>query len=355
MAALPSTPGQIGVMKKILIPLFLASLAGAQEVKTAEQVYKNIQVLQGLPQPRLLPAMAFIAASLGVSCDHCHLVSEPFKDEKPAKLAARRMISLTRELNEKHYAGALTVNCYTCHQGRLVPVSVPVIAEAPPAATAKAAAEPLPAAAAVFDGHVQALGGRTAIEKITTRVAKGFLEAPGGPPLPIQKYQKAPNRLLMMLRLPNGQERRTGYDGSRGWENQPGRKQSREMQGDDLARTRREADFYWDLRLAQLLPNAVVTGRQKVRGRDAIVLESGSDKLFFDAQTSLLLRFLQINQSPLGPVPFQVEFDDYREADGVKTPFLIRWARPDLALTFRFEEVRQNLPIDGDRFRKPAQ
>jgi hypothetical protein len=42
---------------------------GPQEKRPAETVYKNIQVFKGLPAEELVPAMNFIAGSLGVDCD----------------------------------------------------------------------------------------------------------------------------------------------------------------------------------------------------------------------------------------------------------------------------------------------
>ncbi|HEU5235932.1 MAG TPA: hypothetical protein VFU37_02255, partial [Pyrinomonadaceae bacterium] len=46
------------------------SSSEALETKTAEQVYKNIQVFKGLPASELEPTMAFISGSLGVKCNH---------------------------------------------------------------------------------------------------------------------------------------------------------------------------------------------------------------------------------------------------------------------------------------------
>lgn len=41
--------------------------------KTAEQAYKNIQVLKGTPAAEVVPAMRVIGDSLGVNCDFCHI------------------------------------------------------------------------------------------------------------------------------------------------------------------------------------------------------------------------------------------------------------------------------------------
>jgi hypothetical protein len=41
--------------------------------KLAEQQFKNIKVLKGIPAEQLIPAMQFITASLGVECEYCHV------------------------------------------------------------------------------------------------------------------------------------------------------------------------------------------------------------------------------------------------------------------------------------------
>ena len=45
-------------------------------VKLAEQQYKNIKVLKGIPADQVIPAMEFITASLGVECEFCHVRRE---------------------------------------------------------------------------------------------------------------------------------------------------------------------------------------------------------------------------------------------------------------------------------------
>src|ERR1044071_917768 len=88
-----------------------------EQEKPAEQVYKNIQVFNGLPASELDGVMSYMSAALGVGCTHCH--TNPWdSDVKPAKLAARRMILMTRNINKENFSGNPVVNCYTCHRGQ---------------------------------------------------------------------------------------------------------------------------------------------------------------------------------------------------------------------------------------------
>ena len=50
----------------------------------------------------------------------------------------------------------------------------------------------------------------------------------------------------------------------------------------------------------------------------------------------------------------QAHFEDYKEVDGIKLPFTIRRSRPDFSFTYKFDEIKHNVPIDDAKFDKPA-
>jgi hypothetical protein len=91
-------------------------MPASSKEERAEQKYKNIQILRGLPADRLPKIMNAFKGSLGVDCTYCHINNEFDKDDKPAKQVARKMIELVRDNNEK--LGAGRVSCYTCHRGQ---------------------------------------------------------------------------------------------------------------------------------------------------------------------------------------------------------------------------------------------
>lgn len=93
--------------------------------KMAEEVYKNIQVLKGVPAPQLMKAMNFFTQWLGVQCDHCHVAGAFDKDDKPAKVTARAMWRMVHKINEDNFAGSNPVTCWTCHRGQTKPQSLP--------------------------------------------------------------------------------------------------------------------------------------------------------------------------------------------------------------------------------------
>lgn len=321
------------------------------QAKAAEEVYKNIQVFKGLPASQLQGAMSFMADSLGVGCGYCH--AKAFEsDEKPTKQAARKMIRMVFDLNRGGgdlFRGA-AVSCYTCHRGRPRPVSVPAIARAEPKAPAKAET-PLPTADEVLEKYVRALGGREALAKATTRVVKGARVGADGVLVPEELYQKAPDKLLVMTKYPEVTFT-SGFDGARAWA-RDGR--GADQLNDQFAEAlRREAEFYHGVRLRELYPKLAVAGRETVGGREAYVVSGGGEKFYFDAETGLLVRRYAEFKTALGHTPVQVDYEDYREVDGVKLPFRLRWSNPRYSWGRKVEQVTHNVLIEDERFQPPA-
>jgi hypothetical protein len=92
-----------------------------QDKRPAEQVYKNVQILKGVPAGRWNMIMTMFTLSLGVDCSHCHVPGEFEKDDKPAKQTARKMLRLTGTIAREIYQGQSPINCYTCHRGQAQP------------------------------------------------------------------------------------------------------------------------------------------------------------------------------------------------------------------------------------------
>lgn len=333
--------------------------AGTAQEKATEQVYKNIQVLKGVPASQLDAMMASFTGSLGVRCSHCHIPGQFEKDDKPAKQTARKMIRMVFELNKGSFDGRGAVACVTCHRGQTKPANIPPLGQSlwlPPNQTAKRES-PLPSAEQVLERYVQASGGRQAVERVTSRVWKGSRVGADGVLVPEEVYAKAPNKLLTVTSYPN-LVFRTGFDGARGWawSNQG----ARDLPPEVLAQIRREAEFHKETRLKDIYSKLTVVGREAVGAREAYVVEAapadgGSpEKLYFDAETGLLVRRYSEAKTVLGQFPTQTDYEDYREVDGVKLPFAVRWSIPGRTWGRKINEVRQNVPLDDAQFNPPA-
>src|SRR5437879_8871781 len=160
--------------------------------KLAEEEFKNIQALKGISADQLIPAMQFIAASLGVECEYCHVAHANEKDDKKPKVTARKMINMTMAINKDNFEGHREVTCYSCHRGSTEPVGTTVITDEEPRRAAGEAKKPgeakpaLPVAEELLDKYLAAIGGSEALQRITSRVQKGTLTVFGGQHFPAE-------------------------------------------------------------------------------------------------------------------------------------------------------------------------
>ena len=350
----------------------------ADQDKPVEQTKKNIQVLKGLPTSQLFPLMNFIAASLGVKCNYCHVKSgktaEGFdnwiweSDDKETKRTARRMMQMVLSINKSNLADfrGEPVTCYTCHRGQTEPVRSPQLPltvsgheDGSAAVTVKPAEAALPGVEQIMSKYIAAVGGRAAAAKLQTRVLKGTLEQSQGRTPGVEITLKEPDKYLVVLTTKQQGIIYQGFNGKTGWIKTD--KMMREMNASELAQLKRAAMLYDVIKVKEPFTGMTVTGREKVGDREAYVIEtkatdgSGTEKLFFDAETGLLLRRITLTNTLLFPFPEQTDFEDYREVDGVKLPFTVRISNIDtfFSSTRKFTEIRSNVTVDDTRFDPP--
>jgi hypothetical protein len=342
----------------------------APAAKTAEQVFKNIQVLQGTPAEQVMPAMQFIAASLGVECEFCHVEHKFESDDKPAKATARKMIAMTLAINKDSFNARREVTCYTCHRGSHDPMGTPPVltsdaepehAEAVPAASAAA-----PSADQLLAKYVAAVGGAEALHKISSRVSKGNISV-GGHDIPIEVFAKAPDKRMSVTHSANG-DSITAFDGQGGWLGSIGRstgaasnapRLTHEMSAQEAEAARLDADFYFPTHIKEIFSGFRVGHPDKIGDLPAYTLvctRQGQPpvRLYFDQSTGLLLRQVRYTDTPIGRSPTQIDYADYREVDGVRIPFRWTLARINGRFTIQIQEAKQNGAIDDAKFAKPA-
>ena len=337
--------------------------------KKAEEQFKNIQVLKGMPADELFPTMQFITASLGVECEFCHVHGAFDKDDKKPKQIARKMMEMMFAINKDNFEGHREVTCYSCHRGSAHPVAIPAVMTAEmKETTGMPHAEPeidkqepqksLPSSDQLIDKFIQAVGGASAIDKISSRVMKGTIDF-GGRSLPIDIYDKAPDKRISFTHMPEGGDSVTAFNGHEGWLGFPGRP-ARDMHGSDLEAAAMDADLQFPTHLKQMVNQAKVRGPEKIGDHDAFeVIGQPEGKpplhLYFDKDSGLLVRLVRYGDTALGLLPTQIDLADYREADGVKVPYRWTLARPSGRFTIQVSEMKQNVPVDDAKFVKPPE
>jgi hypothetical protein len=352
-----------------------AAPAAAQE-KTVEQTHKNIQVLKGLPDSQLGTVMQYIAVSMGRRCDFCHVnkggnnwVWE--SDEKEEKLAARKMMTMVLAINKDNFRGSTTVTCYTCHRGRSTPQAIPSFPlptppprpqpQATPAA-GQPAATPAPTPAQptsdqILAKYIEALGGQVAIDKMKTLVMKGTFTGFNGVALPYEVDLAAPDKFYINVTAQQGMVER-GFDGKAGWEKGP--RGINELMNPVLDDLKSVFLFYHNIKLKEQFTRLRGGRKDKIGDRDVIVVNGATadnhrEQLFFDAETGLLRRRISYIETPIGVIPNQIDFEDYRDVDGVKVPFTVKVSsvEPGLLSTRTYTEIKLNAAVDDAKFKMP--
>ena len=328
--------------------------------KLAEEQFKNIQVLKGIPADQLIPAMQFISASLGVECDFCHNHEAMDSDEKKPKKIARKMMTMMFDIDKNNFDGKLQVTCYSCHRGAAMPVSIPEIKEGPAGHGVEenmpGASVALPKGEELLDKYLAAVGGADAVQKITSRVQKGKVTTSDGKTWPVDVYSKAPDKRISLVHLPNG-DSVTAFDGKHGWMSVPGRP-AHMMSASENEGARIDADLYFPVHVKTMYEKFKVTKGEKIDGHETFLVEGQSEgkpplRWYLDKQSGLLLRLVRYAQSPLGLNPTQIDYADYRDANGVKVAFHWTVARPGNRFTIEVEDLQQNVPEDDAKFAAP--
>jgi len=352
-----------------------ASPQAAPSEKTVEQTRKNIQVLKGLPDSQLFLVMNFVATSLGVQCNFCHVQQgkDPKtgftkwvweSDDKPEKQTGRRMMQMVLSIkaNDKVDFRENPVTCYTCHRGQTKPVGLP------PMPLARSGHEPGPNDAAptvrpaspsvdqIFAKYVEALGG-SAVTGTKTLVLKGKREASQDRNWPNEITLALPDKFLMIATTPQGTVRQI-INGDKG--SVMNGANVRSLTPAEAIAAKRSFDELFNVVKVKVSPGMRSGGAQKVGDREAYVVEqmtdSKTERYYFDTQTGLLLRKITINQTVLVPFPEQIDFEDYRDVDGVKVPFTIRYSAIDTfdSWTRTFTEIKRNAVLEDTLFAIPA-
>jgi photosynthetic reaction center cytochrome c subunit len=339
--------------------------ANAAGPKMAEQQFKNIKVLKGIPADQLIPAMQFITASLGVECEFCHVQGAFEKDDKKPKQTARKMMEMMFAINKDNFEGHREVTCYSCHRGSVDPVATPLVMTAESKPGANEAKKPEegtetkeiggPTADQLFEKYLKAAGGTAAIDRVTSRVMKGTITF-GDRNVPIEIYSKGPDERASLMHAPHGDDI-TVFDGHEGWLAGPGHP-VREMHGPDIDAAAMDADLQFPAHLKDMFSKVEVRGKEKVGENDAYLVVGERDgktplRLYFDGQSGLLVRLVRFGETPLGRLPTQIDYADYRDVSGVKIPYRWTLARPGGRFTIQVSDVKQNVPVDDAKFAKP--
>lgn len=393
----------MNVRLKWLIPvsagtavLWMANIAKPQSApkpKMDDEVFKNIQVLKGIPVDDFLGTMGIMSAAVGFDCSECHTNAGTDKvdwaaDDNPKKVTARRMVTMVQTINRENFNNRQNVTCWTCHHGRDRPSTSPtlefvygpgpsdmddVLSQAPGQ----------PSATEILDKYIQALGGAAKLATLKSYVATGasvgFGGFGGGGDVHI--YAKSPDMRTTIIEFKKETERPDSIrtcNGKTAWIKTPltilGEYQ---LTGTELEGAKLDAEMAFPGQIKQFLtsprvslptsigdlpgPSSQTSTEKNVGiGQDvAVNVLQGTGPggtlttLYFDQKTGLLLRMKRYGRTPIGRVPTQMDFSDYRDVNGIKFPFSLTFAWLDGRDAIQLNDIKLNVAIPDSKFNTP--
>jgi photosynthetic reaction center cytochrome c subunit len=375
------------------IGLAVAQTGSQEKPLLAEQAFKNIQVFRGLPVDDFMETMGIMAASLDFDCSDCHVGAGTdevnWPADTPRKQMARKMVLMVANINKSNFGGRQVVTCWTCHRNRDKPLVTPVMDTIYGTVTIEpddeiVAAEGLPSPDSILDKYIQGAGGAQKVASLKSFVGKGTSVSFGGfgGGGDVELLAEAPDKratiVLFKEATGRGDQIRT-YDGHTGWVRTPLNVVGEfQLSGGDLDGARLDAQLSFPGQIKQILTDLKTGPPGTIKDLPAPTSQSSLQKevtlgqthdvdvvqgtgprgllvtLYFDRKTGLLLRELRYGNSPIGRVPTQVDFADYREVNGIKFPFRITYAWLDGRDSIVLSDIKTNVPVNEAKFGRPA-
>jgi photosynthetic reaction center cytochrome c subunit len=352
--------------------------AGVPAGQKAGEVFKNIttSTLKELSVDDFLAAMGVISGALGFDCADCHPNAGSDQanfviDTIAQKRTARRMIEMVATINRTNFAGVQRVTCFTCHHGREIPtttIALDNLYNSPPMEdddVVPPAVAGGPTADQILTKYQDALGAAQRLAGLTSFVATGtsigYGEFGGDGDFTI--YAKAPNQRTTFITFKDHPDRGDSvwaFDGRTGWIKTPrGLLKDYELIGGELDGARLEAQLAFPGQMKQALNNWRKGLNRTIDNRDYLVVQGSGPRgllatLYFDTETGLLKRMVRYAPSPVGRVPIQIDYSDYRDVGGIKFPFEYKFSWLDGRYTAKIKEIKTNVAIDAAKFGRPA-
>lgn len=211
----------------------------------------------------------------------------------------------------------------------------------------------------ILQRYETAVGGREAIDRIVSYHGKGsFSTSASRLTGSYEVWGKDPDKTLATITLASIVIKK-GFDGTTRWVQTPAGTFVDESSS-GLAEMERDADIYRAGKIKSLYDKLLLQPRARLHGVDVHVIEGQplrgpSEKLFFSVNDGLLLRWDMVRKTPKrGNVFVKVHLEDYREVDGVKIPFKVRFAFESADIMLRIDEIKHNVAIADGLFKKPG-
>ena len=339
--------------------------------------------------------MGIMSAAVGYDCSECHIGAGTDKVDWAAdnqkKVVARKMVTMVANINRDNFSGRQMVTCWSCHHGRDRPSTTPQMevvygpgSQEMDDVLLQMPGQPSPDE--ILDKYLQAIGGAQKLAGLKSYIAKGTSVGFGGfgGGGQVQIFANFPDQRTTLIEFkdaPGRGDEVRAYNGRVGWMKTPlAVLTDYQLNGGELDGERVDAQLGFPGQIKQVLTNLRVslpstisdlpgpssqTSKESTGGgigQDRLVnVVQGTSRggtlvtLYFDKESGLLVRMVRYGKTPIGRVPTQVDYADYRDiGGGIKMPYHMTFAWLDGRDAIQLTEVKTNVPIDAAKFGRPA-
>lgn len=228
-----------------------------------------------------------------------------------------------------------------------------------PAAKQKAADAALPDAQTIIDRHIEASGGRKALQALTSIRGTGSVTIPAnGMTGTIEIAAARPNKSLSKMNLAGVGEIREGFDGTTAWTMSP---MTGPMiaTGEELKQRAFNSDFDRALGLAQKYESLKTTEKTTFEGRPVYRLEltrkgGETDVEFYDVETGLKAGSIIEAKNPMGTISVTSAYSDYKKFGDLLQPTVLKQSASGMQMVMTFASMEYNT-VDPAVFELPAE
>ena len=261
-------------------------------------------------------------------------------------------------MNKPPHRHPLSILCLSV--GLALTVGLACLKKSNPESNALSSAESNTKIDEILQRYESAVGGREAIDRIVSYHAKGtFSTSVSNLTGTYEVWGKDPDKTLSTMRFSPRLVIKKGFDGTMRWLQTPAGT-FKDESSTEMSEVERDADIYRAGKIKSLYAKMLMEPKARLHGREVYVVEGQptrgpSEKLFFDVKDGLLLRWDMVRKNnKRGNVFVKVHLEDYREVDGVKVPFKVRFAFESFNVTLQMDELKHNVQIDDGFFKKPG-